>query len=249
MNRVAAKIKPKKGYAHLLHIILSAVLPLIVYVLVRIEFIQLALLVVLLSKWRMFAVKPRFWPANVRANAVDLIVGISTVLLMADSPSGSWQLFWTALYVIWQLGVKPGRSTFRIASQALIGQTYGLMALFAVWPSAPLAALVLAGWTICYLSARHYLSSFDEEYMSLFAHVWGFFAAALMWLSSHWLIYYSVVSQPTLLLTVLGFGLGALYYLDETDRMSVVKKRQIIFIMVAVALVVLVFSDWGDSAL
>ena len=184
MKQALTRIKPKKGFAHITHVLFSAFLPLLVLVMVRIEFVQLAMATVILSKWRMFAVKPRFWPANIRANAVDIIVGISTIILIANSASGSLQLAWAALYMVWQLVIKPGRTIFRISVQAIVGQTYGLMALFVAWPAAPLAVLVLLGWAICYLSARHYLTSFDEPHIALYAHIWGYFAAALMWLSS-----------------------------------------------------------------
>lgn len=246
---ILSRLKPKKGFAHILHILLSAAVPAIVYVLVRMEFNQIAVAVVLLSKWRMLAVKPRFWPANVRANAVDIIVGISTIVFMTNSQTVSWQLFWALLYAVWQVGIKPSRSVIMVSLQALIGQTYGLMGIFIAWPAISLWGLVIAGWTVCYLSARHYLSSFDEQYTSLYSHTWGYFAAALMWLSSHWLTYYGLVAQPTLLLTVLSFGLGSLYYLNETDRLSVFMRRQIIFIMFAVVVVVLLFSDWGDKTI
>lgn len=246
---VRAKIKPKRGYAHVFHILLSAVMPLLAFVFIRIEIVQLAFAVVLLTKWRMFAVRPRFWPAIVRANAVDILVGVSTVVFMSHAHSASMQLFWTLLYIVWQVVIKPGRSVWIVSSQALIGQLYGLMALFLAWPSASIAVLVLSVWAICYLSARHFLTSFDEPYTSLYSHTWGYFAAALTWLSSHWLLMYFGIAQPTLLLSIIGFGLGGLYFLNESDRLSVFARRQIIFIMCTVILVVLVFSDWGDKAL
>lgn len=249
MKVIPGKIKPTKGYAHAFHIFLSALMPALVFIFVRIHFAQLAVLVILITKWRMFAVRPRFWPAIIRANAVDISVGLSTVVFMTHSHAASLQLLWAALYMVWQIFIKPGRSTFSVSLQALIGQTYGLMALFLAWPDASLVLLVIGCWGICYLSARHFLSSFDEPYTSLYAHVWGYFAAALVWLSVHWLLFYNVVAQPTLLLTVLGFGLGGLYYLQETDRLSVLLRRQIVFIMIAVVVVVLVFSDWGDKTL
>ncbi len=246
---IAGKIKPTKGYAHAFHIFLSALMPALVFVLIRINFVQLAVLVVLITKWRMFAVRPRFWPAIVRANAVDIIVGLSTIVFMTHTNAASIQLLWTISYIIWQVAIKPGRSTLSVASQALIGQTYGLMALFLAWPASPLILLILGVWGICYLAARHFLSSFEEPYTSLYAHVWGYFSATIAWLCGHWLLFYGVVAQPTLLLTVLGFGLGGLYYLQETDRLSIPLRRQIVFIMTAVVIVVLVFSDWGDKAL
>lgn len=249
MKRVVGKIKPRKGFAHVFHIILTALVPIIVYVLIRMSFNELAVAVVILSKWRMFAVKPRFWPANVRANAVDIIVGISTVIFMTNTSIDAWQLFWTGLFILWQVVLKPRSTLLGVSIQSLAGQSYGLMALFVAWPDAPMVWLVLAAWAVCYLSARHYLSSFDEVYTSLYSHMWGYFAGALMWLSSHWLTYYGVVAQPTLLLSVLGFGLGSLYYLNETDKLSNYMRRQIVFIMIAVVVVVLVFSDWGDKTI
>jgi hypothetical protein len=42
----------------------------------------LAIVLVLLSKWRVLAVRPRFWWTNLQANMVDIIVGVSIVSLM-----------------------------------------------------------------------------------------------------------------------------------------------------------------------
>lgn len=249
MRRLTTKLKPKKGFAHILHIVVTGLIPVLLYVLIRIEFVQLAVLVVLLSKWRIFAVKPRFWPANVRANAVDTIIGLSTVVFMTHTSSMALQLLFTGLFIAWQVALKPRRSVIGVSAQALAGQVYGLTALFIAWPSAPTVALVLGGWAVCYLAARHYFTSYDEPYTSLYSHTWGYFAAALLWLSSHWLIFYSVVAQPALLLTAIGFGLGSLYYLHETDKLSAFYRREIVFMMLLVILIVLVASDWGDKAI
>lgn len=247
MKLIRGKLKPVKGYAHVFHILLSALMPALVFIFIRIRFVQLAVLIVLITKWRMFAVRPRFWPAIIRGNAVDILVGLSTIVFMTHAHTASLQLLWAVLYMIWQVAIKPGRSVFKISTQALIGQTYGLMALFVGWPAAPTVLLVISVWGICYLAARHFLTAFDESYISLYSHTWGYFAAALAWLTSHWLLFYNIVAQPMLLLTVLGFGLGGLYYLQETDRLSVLLRRQIVFIMIAVVVVVFVFSDWGDK--
>lgn len=249
MRAIAGKIKPTRGYAHVFHIFLSALMPALVYVLVNLRLVIPAVMIILLTKWRMFAVRPRFWPAIVRANAVDIIVGLSTIVFMTHSYSNSIRLLWAGLYMIWQIFIKPGRSAFSIATQAFIGQTYGLMALYLAWSAAPLAGIVLATWGVCYLSARHFLSYFEEPFTSLYAHTWGYFAAALAWICVHWLIFYGVVAQPTLLLSVLGFGIGGLYYLQETDRLSTLLRRQIVFIMIAIVVVVIAFSQWGDSAI
>lgn len=42
----------------------------------------LAVILVILSKWRVLAVQPRFWLPNIKANLVDIIVGVSTVVFL-----------------------------------------------------------------------------------------------------------------------------------------------------------------------
>lgn len=249
MRVLPAKLKPTVGFSHFLHIFLNLVLPGLVFVFVRIGFAQLAGLLIVLSKWRMFAVRPRYWPANIRANAVDIMVGLSLVLFMASTDVTNWQLFWAGLYAIWLVFIKPRADMFTVSLQAGIAQTLTLVALFLAWNDAPLWGLVISTWAICYLSARHFFTSFDEPYGSLYAHTWGYIAAGFAWVLGHLLLFYSFMAQPALLLTVLGFGLAALYYLDETDRLSLTAKRQFIFIMIAIVTVVLVFSDWDVKAI
>jgi hypothetical protein len=96
MRPLIAKIKPASGFSRLAHVGLNILLALLVFVLVRIDFVQLALAIILLSKWRMFAVRPRFWPANIRANSVDIIVSVSILLFMVHSATTWLQLAWTA---------------------------------------------------------------------------------------------------------------------------------------------------------
>ena len=245
--KLRAKVKPTKGYAYVLHLLLSAAFPVLLYVLVRMEFAQVAMLVVLLSKWRMFAVRPRFWPAIVRANAVDILVSLSSVIFMSQTAEPWIQILWTVLLIVWQVGVKPLKTTLGVSAQALTGQTYALVAFYIAWPDAHLALLVIATGAICYLAARHFLANFDEPYAPLYANVWGYFAASLAWVSAHWLLYYGAIAQPVLLLTVLGFGLGGLYYLQEVDKLSDYLRRQILIIMAAIVAVVFLFSDWGSK--
>lgn len=217
------------------------------FVFVRIRFYQLAVALVILSKWRMFAVKPRHWPANLRANAIDITVGLSTLVFMVHSGSQLWQFIWAVLYGAWLIWLKPQSSVLGVSLQALLGQLAGLVALFVAWGAVPAYVLVLAAWAICYAAARHFFASFEEPLTRYLAYVWGYFAAALVWVTSHWLIFYGVLAQPALLLSVLSFGLGGMYYLQKTERMTTLLRRQLIFIMVAVVIIMLTFSQWGDK--
>lgn len=242
------RLKPKSGFSHFIHIGFNTLLPALMFVLIRIGFAPLAAALVLLSKWRMFSVRPRYWPAIIRANAVDITVGLSIVIFMMESPSASWQVVWAVAYGLWLVVLKPGTSVLKTSLQALIAQLCGLMALFLAWPGAPLYVLVIISWVVCYSAARHFFTSFEEPYTPLYAHTWGYFAAGLVWLLGHWLLFYEFVAQPTLLLTVIGYGLATLYYLEQSERLSALLRWQFVFIMSAIVVVVLVFSDWGDKA-
>lgn len=248
MRPLLRNIKPTSGIAHILHLALVLILPVAVLLLVRLKFTPLAYSIIILAKWRMFAVRPRFWAANIRANAVDLMVGLSIVVFMTHCDNSySLQAMWTALYAGWLLFIKPGNTTGLVTLQAFIGQLAALMALYLVWQDGPVYGLTLLTGLFCYLAARHFLDTFDEPYAKLLAYTWGYFGAALAWLSSHWLLYYRGVAQPTLLLSTLGYGMAVLYYLDHNERLGKGIRRQFIFIMLAIVVVVLAFSDWGDK--
>lgn len=247
MRPLLHKLTPSRGFSHSFYFVYNALLPLLVFLLVRTNFVQLALSLILLSKWRMFAVRPRFWVANIRANAIDMIVGVSVLAFMTAMGTEWLQLVWALLWAGWLIGIKPKGDTLLVSLQALIGFVAGLMAVFLVWDHAPLYVLVTAVGLVCFFAAHHFFYSFDEPYMRMLSYFWAYFGAAVAWILGHWLLFYGPVAQPTLLLVSLGFGLGTLYYLDHFDRLSLNIRRQIVFIMVAVLLVVLTFSDWGDK--
>ncbi len=249
MRALPTKLKPTFGFSHFVHIALMVLLPVLLYILVRINFVQLALTLVLISKWRMIAVRPRYWVPNVRSNAVDLFVGLATITFMAHTDVALWQILWVTLYGLWLIFIKPGASAWIIWFQAMIGQSVGLMGLFLAWKDVPSIGLVFGVWAVCYASARHFFTAFDEPHTTLYSHTWGYFAAGLMWVLSHWLLFYGTISQPTLLLSVIGLSCSALYYLEETNRLSPLWRRQFLFIMGAVVFVILVFSGWGDKAI
>ncbi len=242
------KIRPGKGFAHTFHLSFVALIPPIVWGLVRLDLVSLAVLLLLLSKWRMLAVHPRHWINHIRSNAVDIIVGLSILEFIVQSDTGIFQAFWVLMFEVWLLFIKPGSSNLAVSGQALVGQTLGLTSLFLAFPEGNLAFYTLAVWVICYFSARHFLAIFEERHGRLIASVWAFFAACFMWLLSHWLLFFGPVAQPAVLLSVIGLGLSGLYYLDQSDRLAVNIKRQILLVMFALIFIIIVFSDWGDKA-
>jgi hypothetical protein len=250
MKPLVNKLQPVRGFSHLLHVGLVALLPLLLFVVLRINYLglQLALAIVLLSKWRIFAMRPRFWPAILRANGIDIIVGVSAVIFMQLSIDNMLAQFgWAVAYALWLLFIKPGTSITMVSAQAFLGQISGLMALYLVWANGPHYGLIITTAIICYLSARHFFDSFDEPYSRMLAYLWAYFAAALVWVLGHWLLFYGIVAQPVVVLTTLGYGLAVVYYLDHHDKLTKVLKRQLTTIMAVIMLVLIVFSDWGDK--
>lgn len=238
--------KPAGGYSAFLHVLLVAALPLLLFVLVRLEFVVLAFAVVFLSKWRMFAIRLRHWPAIIRANAVDIMTGFSVVAFMSlASNSQSLQVMWMVLYILWLLFVKPRSTPLMVGVQALVAQTLSLIAVFLVGNQASDFVLVVFVSAITYLSARHFLGAFDEAMSQATAYSWAFFCGSLAWLSSRWLLFYGPISQPALIITVIGYCLAAIYYLDHKDKLKKSLVTQFIGLAVSIVLFILIFSDWS----
>jgi hypothetical protein len=249
MRQILHKIKPARGFSHVLHIVFNVLLPVIAYVLVRIDFVSLAILLVLLGKWRMFAVRPRYWMANLIANGVDIMTGISFVIFMANTSEKWWQIFWVVLYALWLTRLKPRSDVLSVSAQAMVGQLLGLSVLFLKFGDAPLATLVAATWVITYVAARHFLTSFEEPHSALLAHIWAYFSASLAFVLGHWLLFYGDVAQIIIFLTVIGYSMAAFYYLDAIDRLTPALKKQLLGMMILILLIVILQSDWKGSTI
>jgi hypothetical protein len=157
------------------------------------------------------------------------------------------QLGWAVVYGVWLIFIKPSTSDFMISIQAGLGQLSALSALYLSWADGPLYGLTIITGVICYLTARHFYDAFDESYSRLLSYLWGYFGAALAWLSVHWLLFYGVFAQPTILLTVIGYGIGTMYYWDHNEKLTSFVKRQLILVMVVIVMIVIIFSDWGSK--
>lgn len=244
-----ARIKPARGFSHLFYLALNGLLPILAYILVRVDFVPVAIFLIFLSKWRMFAVRPRYWMANLVSNGLDIMVAISLVLFMASTTSAWWQLLWALLYGGWIIWLKPRYDVLSVSAQAMAGQLLGLSLLYLKFGDASIVGLVAGTWLITYLSARHYLTSFEESHGPLLAHIWAYFSASLAFVLAHWLLFYGTIAQIIVILTTIGYGLAGIYYLDATDRLSAGLQKQMLSIMLAILFVIIVFSNWTGSTL
>lgn len=184
----------------------------------------LALALVLLSKWRVLAVRPRYWLAHIETNMVDFIVSIGIVVLMFVGGQSSGQvaiavqLGLAVVYALWLLFVKPRSKRAFVVAQAAIAVTIGTMALMSLsyeWPS---SIVVIVMWIIGYASARHVLSAYSETSLRFLSLVWGFVFAEIGWLLYHWTIAYKLpfagnlkLSQLTIIVLLLSFVAERIY--------------------------------------
>lgn len=170
--------------------------------------IWFAIVLVMLSKWRVFAVRPRYWWANLQSNLVDFLVSISVVLHMVTINSAPIEetpkiLLLIGLmlgYIGWLLFIKPRSKRFYVALQAGIAVFLATAALFTISFNWPASVVVLLSWLIGFSSARHALSTYDNETHSLFLGlVWGLIIAEISWVSYHWAIAYPLPIFPSLM--------------------------------------------------
>ena len=174
----------------------------------------IGLILVVISKWRVFAVNHRYWLLNLRSSLVDFIVGTSFVLL-AYAAGTSWlpvQFLLMAGYAIWLILIKPRSSTRATIAQAIISVFLGTAtaSIFAAITTS--ITSVLATFVIGYAASNHVLAQTDEAkntgFLSL---VTGLVFAEVAWLSHTWLIFYPLgttgicIPQLSIILSLLAF--------------------------------------------
>lgn len=224
-----------------------------------------AILLVFLSKWRILAVRPRYWWANFRSNMVDLIVSISVVLSLfsinnsgiADDTKIWLMIGLTALYVGWLLIIKPRSRRSYVAAQAGVAVFLGMSALFTVSFSWPVSVVVLVAWIIGYAAARHVLSSYDDEtHALLLGLVWGLIFAELAWVAYHWTIAYPLPIVTSLMLPQIGIMATLVSFLaykcyDSFYHHSKIRMTDVLlpllFTVSVLAVLLIVFNRVGTA--
>ena len=165
-----------------------------------------AIVLVLLSKWRTLSVRPKFWLTNIQGSLVDVVVGLGVVALMY------------VFYAIWLVAIKPLSKRWQMTLQAGLAVFIGTAALFAVSHEWPAAVVVLSALIIGYGTARHFLSTFREEQITVLSLAWGLVFAEIGWLAHYWTFGYALLGvnalqlpQVTIIFTLLSFVAERIY--------------------------------------
>jgi hypothetical protein len=173
----------------------------------------LGILLVVVSKWRIFAVRKRYLWLNIKSNLVDLIVGLSVVLLSYYAGSALLPIHFVLMvvYVIWLLIIKPMSSESATMAQSLIAVFLGISATTIMSASVHQVLAVFLAFLVGYAASRHVLSQTSDRDYTLTTLVCGLIFAEVAWLCSSWSIMYSFgetgikIPQVAIILTVFAF--------------------------------------------
>ena len=212
-------------------------------------------ILVLLSKWRMFAVRPHYLWLNIKSNLVDLIVGFSVVLLAYFSGTTVLPVHYilSATYVLWLTIIKPKTSETWNLVQALSAVFLGTTAVTILAAHIDSSLLALLEFIIGYGAARHVLAQNNNMTMSGYpALLFGALFAEIAVLCHSWLIVYAfmqlgiIIPQLTIILTIFAFMTERIYRSVE-GRDGSFKFKEIavptIFGIVVLATIIIGFSE------
>lgn len=213
----------------------------------------LAVVLILLSKWRILAVRPRYWFMNLKSNLVDILVGLSVVtLLYLGSESLPFQAVVTLMYAAWLLFLKPRSRRQSIIWQGGIAQFVALTAVASFSYALPSSVFVFIAWVIGYATTRHILSSYEEDSVELLSLLYGFILAELAWFYYHWMVAYHLVGsvavpQLAIVVLLLSFVAQRLYDIRvRTGKISFKEVRVPLgFLLAVLAVLFIQFTPWS----
>ena len=173
----------------------------------------LGIILVLASKWRVFAVRARYLMLNLKSNLVDLIVGISVVLLAyyAGPSFLPVDFILMAFYPIWLLFIKPLSTETAAMIQSLIAVFLGMSAATIMSANINSIVIVLLAFLIGYAASRHTLVQSNDKDFTLTTLVCGLVFSEIAWLCNSWSIIYTFgdtgirIPQLAIILTIFAF--------------------------------------------
>ena len=209
--------KGRNALSTVLHIVLNIALAVISTALTVISGNWVfGVLLVLLSKWRVVAVRPRYWWINIKANLVDFTVGISLALLVyvaGTDELNAWHVLLTFIYSVWLVIIKPRSETIMTEVQAMFAIFFGTFATALIASPLDPIASVIPCFIIGYGASRHVLMQGDDHDFNLTTFICGLLMAELSWIFYHWSIAYSFDDTSTFVIPQLPIATSILFFM------------------------------------
>lgn len=214
----------------------------------------LGLLLVLVSKWRVFAVRGRYLWLNIKSNLVDIIVGVSVVLITyyAGTTFLPVDVLLAVFYCVWLLFIKPLSSEKATLAQSLIAVFLGMSAAAIAAANLNVIVVVLVAFLVGYAASRHVLAQSSDKDFTLTTLVCGLVFAEVAWLCQSWSIVYTFgvtgirIPQVAIILTIFAF-------VYNYARQAIIKYQDdfrfkhilgpVVFGVVLVGIIVIWFSN------
>lgn len=214
----------------------------------------LGLILVLVSKWRVFAVRSRFLLLNIKSNLVDIIVGVSIVLLayFAGPNFLPVDFILMAIYSLWLLVIKPLSSENATMIQSLFAVFLGISAAAIGTADLDPILITLLAFIIGYAASRHVLAQTSDHEFTLTTLVCGLVFAEIAWLCHSWDIVYTFgesgirIPQVAIILTIFAF-------VYDYARQSIIKYQEdfrfkhivgpVLFGVILIGVIVIWFSN------
>lgn len=214
----------------------------------------IGLVLIVVSKWRVFAVNHRYWLLNLRSSLVDFIVGVSFVLLAYAAGTTFLPVHFVLMisYAVWLIFIKPRSSSRFAVIQALIAVLLGTTTATIFAAISDSIVLVASEFLIGFAASNHVLVQSNEENPTYISLVVGLIFAEIAWLSNSWLIIYTFgssglcLSQLAIILTVLSYAYFQIYNESVTHDGKIKFGNvavPIIFSLVVVAVLIISFSQ------
>lgn len=235
------------------YIVINAILPVALLLLVlNFSSAYPALALVVLSKWRVFALRPRFWWANIKANFVDFLVGASYVGLLYLCGVNGFNPIMLVLalgYGAWLLYLKPRSDHASIMVQAGVAQFVALTVLFSLSTVLNELSVILGCFGIGYIVARHVVSNYEEDKSEFISYAWGLVVSQLGWLLYRWTAIYDLglpfeIPQISLLMLVISLAAARLYAAGKAHKLNASLMRSTVIFSAALIAFILIFTRW-----
>lgn len=212
----------------------------------------LGIVLVLISKWRIFAVRPRFWFLNIKSSLVDLIVGASFVLIAYCSGTTLIPVhsILAVCYSLWLIWLKPKSTLEATEVQALVAVFLGSTAATLMAADADAVWLVMTCFVIGYGAARHVLVQTDDHDYGIITVSAGLVAAEIAWLCHNWLIVYPfsatgiIIPQLSIILTVVAFAFGTCYKAALKDKNGELRFSEVGLPVAFSVLIIFIVITW-----
>lgn len=210
----------------------------------------LGIILVIISKWRMFAVRPRYLLLNLKSSVVDLVVGASIVIITYCSGTAILPVHFllAAAYTAWLIWIKPLSTELATEIQALISVFLGTTASVLVTAGLDPIFIVVPAMVIGYGASRHILAQRDETNFTIITLVYAIIFGEIAWILHSWLIVYMfnslgfIIPQLSIILTLIFFTINYIFKsISKNEKIQISQFLAPTFFTLLVIIVIILF--------